>query len=517
MSSESPEIVVTKPHVDAPPVADPPIDARNSIVPLAPPPRSAPSGMRVVPDYQFMVPGKSLELTRFSEMVDEPIEWLWPQRVPLGKLTLLAGDPGLGKSFVAVDWVARITRGACWPGEPAYFAPQGSAVLLSAEDKPEETTRQRLVAAGADLTSVAALKSVQEIGATRGRPFSLRQDLDVLEMAVDRMPDCRLVVIDPITAYMDGIDDNRNGDVRTALQPLAELAARRRVAVLAITHLNKNTSRRAIYRTMGSLAFVAQARSVWGVVRDPADPDRRIISPVKNNVSCETRGLVFRVPKLESGAVPRVCWEMMAEGLSLETALVPRRFDLKEQEYRNQESYCVSWLRDRLSEGAVRFTNLEFDARDFSRSQLHRASVRLGVMKLKEAFDGSWVWVLPEHYDRWCQTRDSYKRMFRNAERRDNKRRKAMSERMKARHAARRAKLAAAEPQQDELRPEELPPAKPTKPKRRAAEKPKTAKLTPEELKKVRAEVYRRLDEIIEDHAGAFDFEAERNFDSLEE
>jgi hypothetical protein len=304
---------------------------------------TAHSGLRVVADLPPTVSAKKLELTRFSDVIDRPVEWLWPDRVPLSKLTLLVGDPGLGKSFVTVDWAARVSRGGAWPGEPSQFAPRGAAILLGAEDDPSDTTLQRLKAAGADLNNVAALTAVRESGLMgTSRPFSLRRDLDVLDAALAQMPDCRLVVIDPITAYMDGIDGNRNIDVRTVLQPLSELAAEHRVAVVAVTHLNKNVSRQAIYRTIGSLAFVAHARSVWGVVRDPGDPARRILLPVKTNVSLEARGLVFRLPEASAGVMPRVEWERMAEELALQTALAPSRsFDLKAQLYRDQESY--SW------------------------------------------------------------------------------------------------------------------------------------------------------------------------------
>jgi putative DNA primase/helicase len=400
---------------------------------MVPAPLSPPPSRSLVPAT------KTAEMVRFSEVVDRPVEWLWPDHIALGKLTLLIGDPGMCKSFLTIDWAARVSCGGCWPGEPVCFAPRGSVIFLSAEDDPSDTILQRLKAAGADLTKVAALTAVREPQSrASGRPFSLRRDLDALEAVIEQTPNCRLVVIDPISAYMDGIDDHRNADVRNLLHPLVELAAAHRIAVVAVTHLNKNSSRQAIYRAMGSLAFVAQARTVWGVVRDPADRARRLLVPVKNNITDDARGLVFCLPDVQAGQTPRIEWQMVATGLSMDTALAPaHRFDLKEQKYRDHESHCAIWLREELCKGPMDREILTMRAIRFSEDQLYRAADRIGVLKIKGSFNGGWVWMLPEQYDDWHQMSTKMERARKREERKEKKRRAERLARRKQAKASR--------------------------------------------------------------------------------
>jgi hypothetical protein len=259
-----------------------------------------------------------------SEVEPEPVRWLWPGRIALGKLTLLCGDPGLGKSFVTLDLAARVSSGKCWPDLPLLPNPPGGVVLLSAEDDLADTIRPRLDAAGANPSRVTAIQAVRRTlltGQTREDYFDLTEDLPALETAIGVTLDCRLVVIDPLTAYLGKTDSHKNAEVRAVLAKLFELAARRNVAVLAVTHLNKAGGLPAIYRTMGSLAFVAAARAVWAVVRDENDETgrRRLFVPVKNNLGADESGLAY---SLEStGDVARVAWESTPVEMRADDAL----------------------------------------------------------------------------------------------------------------------------------------------------------------------------------------------------
>jgi putative DNA primase/helicase len=179
------------------------------------------------------VPGAVLR--RVSDIPAQELQWLWPGRIPLGKLPLFAGDPGLGKSFVALDIAAHVTRGEKWPdGEQCSGGP-GSVIVLSAEDDPADTIRPRLEAAGADLNKVHILQAVRRDkpnGESRLESFSLESDLVLLQDAVVSLGDVRLVVIDPISAYLGSTDSHVNAKVRSLLSPLAELASSLRVVVL---------------------------------------------------------------------------------------------------------------------------------------------------------------------------------------------------------------------------------------------------------------------------------------------
>jgi len=251
-------------------------------------------------------------MVRLSDVQPESVRWLWPGRIAMGKLTLLCGDPGLGKSFVTLDLAARVSSGAPWPDLPLLPNSTGGVVLLSAEDDLADTIRPRLDAAEADVSRIAAIQAVRRVlpsGQSQEADFDLTEDLAALEEAITQTPDCRLVVIDPLTAYLGKTDSHKNAEVRAVLARLFELAARRRVALLAVTHLNKANTLPAIYRAMGSLAFVAAARAVWAAVRDEQDEtgQRRLFVPIKNNLGADDSGLAYALGT--AGNTARVKWE----------------------------------------------------------------------------------------------------------------------------------------------------------------------------------------------------------------
>lgn len=263
-------------------------------------------------------------VVRLSDVHPELLRWLWPGRIALGKLTLLAGDPGLGKSFVTLDLAARVSSGTAWPDLPLLPNPAGDVVLLSAEDDLSDTIRPRLDAAGAEATRVVAIQAVRRVlvtGQTQEDYFDLTEDLPALESAIQQVSDCRLVIIDPLTAYLGKTDSHKNAEVRAVLAKLFELAARHKVAVLAVTHLNKANTLPAIYRAMGSLAFVAAARAVWAVVRDDEDDTgrRRLFLPVKSNLSPDETGLAYALEPV--GQTARVAWESGAVTMRADDAL----------------------------------------------------------------------------------------------------------------------------------------------------------------------------------------------------
>jgi putative DNA primase/helicase len=167
----------------------------------------------------------------FSEIAPKPLSWLWPGRIPLGKLTLLIGDPGLGKSLLTADIASRVTRGISFPDRA--ICESGGVVFLSAEDDAADTIRPRLDAAGAEVSRVHTLEAVRvqlTDGSTSEKVFSLETDIAHLESAFERLPGIRLIVIDPLSAYLGATDSHSNGEIRGLLTPLAAMSARRQVA-----------------------------------------------------------------------------------------------------------------------------------------------------------------------------------------------------------------------------------------------------------------------------------------------
>jgi hypothetical protein len=229
----------------------------------------------------------------------QPICWLWPQRFALGKLSLIAGQPGLGKSQLTLAMTAAVTTAGQWPD--GTRAPSGSVILVTCEDDAADTIVPRLNAAGADLRRVHLFDwaMARDKGGAVGRcHFDVAQHTTALGDLISRVGETRLIIIDPITAYMGGADSHKTGDVRTALMPLQSLVAQTRVAGLLVSHLNKSGSDgSAMNRVVGSGAFVAVSRSAWLVATDPQDSERRrrILTPLKNNIGNDTQGFAFTV------------------------------------------------------------------------------------------------------------------------------------------------------------------------------------------------------------------------------
>ncbi len=331
-------------------------------------------------------------LRRLNEITREELEWLWPGRIPLGKLTLLAGDPGLGKSFVTLDLAARVSRGDAWPDLPLVKQPPGGVVLMNCEDDASDTIAPRLDKAGVDDTRIVLLEGVKHLD--RRRHFSLETDLPRLEEVLAQFPETRLVIIDPIAAYCGNIDSHKNSDVRGMLAPLGDLASRHRVAVLAVTHLSKSGGAKAVYRAMGSLAFAAAARAVWAIAKDGDDPDRRLFLSAKLNLAKDPDGLAYRIIDA------RVVWEFDPVKMHADEAFRTEFMD--QPKLRGSErAEAAEWLCEFLADGPVPSTNAIETGKQFGFSErtLRRASKEIGVQPRKESFDGPWLWQFPQESD----------------------------------------------------------------------------------------------------------------------
>jgi putative DNA primase/helicase len=209
------------------------------------------------------------------------VDWAWPGYIALGKLSMLEGDPGDGKSTLTIDLAARWSTGRPLPDGTNGKGPW-PVVMVSAEDDPEDTIVPRLRAAGANLSIVELVTH----GARADLPFDLTVDLPALKASVKRTG-ARIVVLDPLSAFLGERTDSHNDhSVRRALYPLKLMAAETEAAVVIVRHLNKSTGGKAIYRGGGSIGFSAAARAAYGVGPAPDDPDKtKIFICVKNNLA----------------------------------------------------------------------------------------------------------------------------------------------------------------------------------------------------------------------------------------
>ncbi len=350
---------------------------------------------------------RELVMCNLSDVTPEKIDWLWPGRLAVGKLTIVAGEPGLGKSQLAIYVASCITRGANWVGGGGP-ARRGRVLMLSAEDGLADTVRPRFDAAGGDPAMVSVIRATQcagPDGETRGI-FNLAADLSLLEAEIIRLGDVVLVIIDPLSSYMLNVDSHKNTDVRSILEPIGEMAERLKVAILATSHLSKGEGK-AINRIIGSIAFVAAARAVFTVVADPEDETRRLLLSVKNNIAPAQQGLAFRLEQREvaSGILgSAVMWD--------ETAFVSVTADEVLSGVGNHASTktdAVEFLQDILRGGPLPVREIELqaveasllaDGKPIGQSKPFRmARDELGVKPQRSGGLGSqgrWVWALPD-------------------------------------------------------------------------------------------------------------------------
>jgi hypothetical protein len=249
-----------------------------------------------------------------------PVRWLWPGRIPSGKLTLVAGDPGLGKSLVCADMAARVSTGRGWPCTPdasRVVREPGTVWILSCEDDEADTLRPRLEAAGADCARVYFPQGVSGDD-KHVRPLRLDTHVVWLEEFVQTTGGVpQLIVIDPITAYLGQVDAHNQAEVRGMLAPLCAFAQRHAIAIVGVIHLNKREDASGVYRISGSLAFPAAARAVWWVKCDPDDLNARVMLPTKFNLGPPPSGLRMTIQSAPGAAgmapgglgAPRVSWE----------------------------------------------------------------------------------------------------------------------------------------------------------------------------------------------------------------
>jgi hypothetical protein len=333
---------------------------------------------------------------RAADIEPEPIRWLWPQRIAIGKLTMLAGEPGLGKSQTTCWMAATVTTAGHWPGNEGT-ADLGSVIILSAEDDAADTVRPRLDAAGADVSKVYIVSAVKVDDGSR-RSFNIQADLLLLEREIERIGDVRLVIIDPVSSYLGRVDSHKNAELRAVLEPIGEMAGRMGVAMVAVTHLSKGGGGGANSRIIGSIAFVAAARAAFIVCRDPDDQERRLFLPTKNNLGKEGEGIGFRVGTqlTPSGIVaPTIFWDAEPVTMSADQALAAQGMDDDDAPARSE---AEDFLRNLLADGprATRELQSEAKAAGLSWATIRRAKDQLGAVAAKTGIDGGWTWTLPE-------------------------------------------------------------------------------------------------------------------------
>jgi len=315
----------------------------------------------------------------------------------MGRITLLVGRPGEGKSFLTTDLAARVSTGRPWPDGSDGVG--GAVIYICAEDDPADTIRPRLDAHGADVRRIHLLSLVRRTtadGSSCTTAFTLA-DVDVLEAALREQPDCRLVVVDPIGSFLgSGTDSYRDSDVRAILDPVGRLADVYGPAVLVVAHRRKNGSvSHADDLALGSRAFTGVSRAVWHLTRDQHDQARRLLVPGKNNLAVEGQGLAFTI----AGTPPAIRWETAAVSLTADDMLAAMGGGAEGDDGRAAplRSRAVEWLRELLAAGPLSSARVQEEARNagFAWRTVHRAKDELAICPFRDADTADWMWRLP--------------------------------------------------------------------------------------------------------------------------
>lgn len=328
-----------------------------------------------------------------SSITAKAIHWLWLGWIAFGKLTILAGAGGTGKTTLAIWLVAILTTAGRWP-DGAICGSRRSVIFWSSEDDAADTLVPRLEAAGADTSKVYILQGrINGLGEIE--PFDPAKDIDLLAAELERIGDVGLILIDPIVSAVAG-DMHRANDVRRALQGLVNLAEQYDCAVLGITHFSKGSAgSNPAERVLGSQAFGALARTVL-VAAKQEDSDRRVLARAKSNISIDDGGCSYSIEECTIGdgiVTTRVLWGDRIEGSARE---ILADVESTGDDQRSEQEDAEIFLQDLLSAGAVPVKQVKADANGagYAWRTIERAKKSLGVDAVKVGMKEGWVWQL---------------------------------------------------------------------------------------------------------------------------
>lgn len=335
------------------------------------------------------------ELTPAASIKPVAIRWLWPGWVARGKLTVLAGAGGSGKTTLAIGLIGTLTSGGRWPDGEICREP-GNALIWSSEDDPADTLVPRLMAAGADLSRVHIIQG-RVNGAGEREPFDPATDFDLLREAVEDIGGASLLLIDPVVNVVKG-DMHRANDVRRSLQAVVDFAEAHGCAVLGISHFSKGSGGSSpADRVIGSQAFGALARAVL-VAAKQDDTETRVLARAKSNISDDQGGVGYVVEPCTVGEgieTTRVLWGDRIEGSARD--ILAEVESTGDDDQRSEFEEACDFLRDTLQNGPVPTKQIKEDAAGagLSWATVRRAQKAIGATAKKNGVKEGWSWQLP--------------------------------------------------------------------------------------------------------------------------
>jgi putative DNA primase/helicase len=349
------------------------------------------------PMTHVAAPGR-LVLTRADSVTPEPIRWLWEGWLAAGKFHILAGQPGTGKTTLAMKLAAVVSNGGRWPdGSPSE---RGRVLVWSGEDSITDTLVPRLIAADADCSRVQFI-SARIVGG-ESVPFDPSRDAPLLADELTK-GDVRLLIVDPIVSAVAG-DSHKNAEVRRSLQALIDVGEQHGCAILGISHFSKGTQGRdTAERITGSIAFMAMARvaMVAGKHRGPDGKDSSVLARTKSNIGRTDDGFTYEFVQLPLCSHPGVVASSVVWGGPV-TGAARELLATAEADQGGKEPSAVDeaadWLREYLAEGPKESKELQSDAAAYGikGKTLRKAQERLAIKPKKIGMAEGWQWSLPE-------------------------------------------------------------------------------------------------------------------------
>lgn len=324
---------------------------------------------------------KKETFVRLDKYEPADVEHLWEPYVPLKYLTMIDGDPDLGKTWVALSLAAAVSTGGPMPGQKK--TKRGKVLIMSAEDEADVTIRPRIDILGGNARNMY-FEEEKFVFDTTG--------IKTLRRYMKRHKPL-LVIVDPIVAYLVDVDWNNSSSVRPKMRKLAELASEFKCAIVLVRHLNKSTKEKSIYRGLGSIDIMAAARSGLLVDNDLIDPDgTRAVMHHKHNVSHEGATMLYRLPKIKERPGSRLEWLDFADYNSREYHERKQRPQGRPNEKANDaESFLKAYLNDGpRSTSDIKAATV---AANLKWRTLTRVKSKLKIKSKKTS--GGWVWRLP--------------------------------------------------------------------------------------------------------------------------
>jgi putative DNA primase/helicase len=346
-------------------------------------------------------PNDGIQLEQASQLKITAIRWLWSGWLANGKLHVLAGTPGTGKTTIAMNIAATVSAGGVFPCGSDCNA--GNVLIWTGEDDPADTLTPRLMASGADLTRIYFIRSTVENG--HSRSFDPARDFDKLLSNAEAIGNIKLVIVDPIISAVVG-DSHKANDVRRGLQPLVELAQALDCVVLGVTHFSKGTmGRDPIERVTGSQAFGALARVVIIAAKesshDETNPSRRFIARAKSNIGPDGGGFDYSMSQVELAgyvgvSATHIKWIGAIQG-SARDLLGAVESDKNDPSDQSDLDDAQAFLVSLLENGALTQKAIKSESKGEGHAwrTIQRAKKVTGIKSKKQGVKGGWLWELP--------------------------------------------------------------------------------------------------------------------------